>query len=208
MSKSNENNFWNSFAEKYDTFINRFAKDTYAKLFRMLQHELKPDQLVLEIGTGTGQIAFAVGGRVKELTALDYSPEMIRIAREKLREKDIGNIRFLQGNAADTGFSDQSFDVVIASNVMHLLESPEHTLWEIHRVLRDDGIAILPTYCHGQNIKTRAISVLMGLSGFKAVNRWSVRGFRKFIMGEGFLIRNEVVIRDKIPLLYTVLTKQ
>lgn len=208
MVKKEQSNFWNNFAARYDGFITRFASDTYKTIEQLLKEDLQKTDNVLEIGTGTGIIAYAVAGHAGEITAIDSASEMITVAKNKLPDSGISNITFQLGNAVDTGLPEKNYDVVIASNVFHLLEKPELALSEIRRVLKDNGKAILPTYCHGQNIKTRMLSALMGISGFRVANRWSVKSFRVFLENNGFVILREVIIKDKIPLAYIVTTKQ
>ena len=101
----------------------------------------------------------------------------------------------------------KSFDIVIASNVLHLLFYPEKAIQEMKRVLKDNGQIIVPTYCHGENLKSLLISRLMGLAGFKARNRWSIKSFKDFIEKNGFKIADSEVFKDKIPLVYIKASK-
>ena len=48
----------------------------------------------------------------------------------------------------------------------------------------------------------------MGISGFKAVNRWSVKQYKTFIESGDFLIEKEIIIEDKIPMSFIVATKK
>ena len=41
--------------------------------------------------------------------------------------------------------------MVIVSNALHIVPQPEKALAEIHRVLRDDGVLIAPTFTHAEN---------------------------------------------------------
>ena len=208
MKNNQQNKFWNSFASKYDTFIARYAKNTYEKSLLLIKKELNSDSNILEVGTGTGLIAFAIAGNANRITAIDYAQEMIKVANSKLEKQEQCNISFQVSEANNIKSKDKVFDIVIASNVFHLLPNADEALWEIYRVLKDDGKVILPTYCHGQNLKSRFISAIMGLSGFKAVNRWSTSEFKDFVCKEGFSIKKEEIIADKIPLSFLVASKQ
>ena len=48
-------------------------------------------------------------------------------------------------------YADESFDVVIVSNALHIVPQPEKALQEIKRVLKDDGVLIAPTFTHAGN---------------------------------------------------------
>jgi ubiquinone/menaquinone biosynthesis C-methylase UbiE len=91
---------------------------------------------------------------------------------------------------------------------MHILPEPRLALQEMKRVLKDDGKIILPTYLHGANLQSKILSLLMGISGFRARNRWSVASFREFVTSNGFHISKEKVMPDKIPLMYMVAQKR
>jgi ubiquinone/menaquinone biosynthesis C-methylase UbiE len=127
---------------------------------------------------------------------------MIRIVREKQCQKGISNIDFEVGDSCNLSFEDASFDVVIASNVLHLLFEPEKSLFEIRRVLKPDGKTILPTFCHTENIQSRIISCFVSLFGFRARNKWSAKSFISFVGNNNFRITKSQIIQGKIPLMY------
>ena len=208
MKADQQLKFWNSFAGKYDRFIARFVNDAYEESLQLISKELKSSDTVLEVGTGTGLVAFSVASKVKDLVATDYAPEMIRLAREKLSRINGKNVIFEVCRPDSVNYPDKSFDVIIASNVLHLIPGVRSTIREFHRLLNDKGKIIVPTYCHGQNPGTRIISAFMGLSGFKAVNRWNIKQFRSLIENGDFVIEREVIIKDKIPLAFLVALKK
>ena len=90
ISLKSEYSFWNSYARKYDKFIHRNAKNTYRELIDEIKRIVTPDTEVLEIGTGTGNIAFGIANSVRKITAIDPASEMIKIARQKQKERQIG----------------------------------------------------------------------------------------------------------------------
>ena len=208
MKQKNDNRFWNSFARKYDKFISKYANETYKRSLELMVKELSEDSKVLEIGTGTGLISFSIADKVKSIIAIDYAPEMIEVAKEKQLNTSFDNIEFKVSGANSIKYPDSSFTVAVASNVFHLIPEPHKVLGELHRLIPKNGKLILPTYCHGQSLKTRIISAVMGISGFKAVNRWSVKQYKTFIESGDFLIEKEIIIEDKIPMSFIVATKK
>jgi ubiquinone/menaquinone biosynthesis C-methylase UbiE len=203
-----EKTFWDSFAKKYDKFINKIASKTYGIIFDNLAIDTSKSENLLEIATGTGIIALRLSDHITKIIAIDIAPEMIKIAKEKSLQKSISNIDFRIGDSCNLEFQDKTFDTIIASNVLHLLFEPNLALQEMKRVLKDNGQIIIPTYCHGANLKSHIISRLMGLAGFKARTRWTLTSFRDFVRENGFEIIKEYLIRDKIPLVYLVAKKE
>lgn len=207
MTEEKNNRFWNSFARKYDKFIAKHANETYSQSLMLMKQELSQSSVVLEIGTGTGLISFAIANQVESIKAIDYAPEMIKLANQKLEDSNFDNIQFHVGYATNIEEPDLSFDIIIASNVFHLLEEPHKALKEINRLLKETGKAILPTFCHGQSMKSRIISRVMSIAGFKAANKWSLDQYREFLEGGGMKIEKEEIINDKIPLSFIVASK-
>ena len=206
--KFEERKFWDAFATKYDRFIWKRVSESYNQLYAQIRADIKNSRKLLEIGTGTGLISFELSSLIPDITAIDISPKMIEIAKSKAKSQLVTNIKFQVGDAYDLHFKSSSFETIIASNVLHLLFKPEIALQEMRRVLIDDGNLIIPTYCHGENLKSLLISRLMGIFGFKARNRWSIKAFTAFIENNGCHIKESKLYEDKIPLLYVKATKR
>ncbi len=202
-----ERGFWDSFASKYDSFIRKIAASSYEKLLIELLNDTNDSSDLLEIATGTGILSLELRGQISKITAIDISPKMIEIAKKKVEENQISNIDFRVGDSYNLEFPDMSFDTVIASNVLHLLYQPDTAMSEMKRVVKKKGKIIIPTYCHGENLKTHLISRLMGIAGFKARSRWSVNSFEAYIKRNGLYIEKFTVFKDKIPLIYVVTRK-
>ena len=199
--------FWDSYARKYDRFIDRYAGSTYKEIMGSILNETCSEDNVLEIGTGTGIIACEVASRVKSIVATDISIEMINHANAKLANSYIDNLQFHIGSAYSISYPDKYFDIAIASNVFHLLSDPEKAIKEISRVLNGNGKLIIPTYCHGEHLISRFISLLMSISGFTVENRWSIIEYREFIESMNLKILLERTIWDKIPISIIVAVK-
>lgn len=206
--QNKERKFWDKFARRYDSFIKNAVDSTYVSVLANIDIDLDKNKTVLEMGTGTGIIPFAICPKVASVVATDISPEMIRIARQKQKELQVGNIDFQVQDAYNLSFPDQSFDVVIASNLLHLLYEPQKPLGEVKRVLKDDGIFIAPTFCVGDNRKSVIISSVAGFfTGFKVVNKWSIESFGDMLGKNGFTLVKSMRIDGRFPLAYVVMTK-
>ncbi|MBN2521552.1 MAG: class I SAM-dependent methyltransferase [Bacteroidales bacterium] len=201
-----EKKFWDSFAKRYDSFISHLDK-SYTTLLENIINNLNKEDIVLEIATGTGTLSIKIAKKVKKVIGIDISEEMIKIANKKTEEYKTENVIFLTQDAYDINFPAEQFDVIIASNVLHVMVNPAKAINEIKRVLKKTGIFIAPTYCHGNNIITKVISFFMSLIGFKAFHKWSMDSFKLFIKENGFNIIISKIIKDKIPLLFLVARK-
>ena len=203
-----EKKFWDKFALKYDAYMKRTLDKTYLSIIKNMKEDLKQTDRVLEIGAGTGIITFAICSKVASIVATDISHEMIKVAQQKLKEQKLTNIDFQVQDSYKLDFSDNFFDVVIATNVLHLLYEPEKAIREVKRVVRGNGVFIAPNFCMGETRKDRIIAVLAGmLGGSKIINKWSIKDLKKVMTDNGFFIENSVVIEGRFPLVYLVMEK-
>jgi ubiquinone/menaquinone biosynthesis C-methylase UbiE len=201
-----ERQFWDSYANKYDTFIEKRAEEAYDSLFKMFAADTVQSKKLLEIATGTGLISLSLCKQVPSITATDLSPEMIKIAKTKAEKQSVKNVFFDVQDVCNLSFPGKSFDTIIASNVLHLLFKPDLALLEMKRVLTNKGKIIIPAYCHGQHLLSHCISRAMGFAGFKARSRWSEKSFKSFVEKNGFKIIKSKRLKGLIPLIYIVAT--
>ncbi|MDQ2976728.1 MAG: class I SAM-dependent methyltransferase [Acidobacteriota bacterium] len=106
----------------------------------LLRHLPSPCQNVLEIGCGTGVFARRLAERSEHVLALDLSPEMIRIARE--RSVQFPNIEFEVGDVCNRPLTDQSFDCMVTIATLHHLPFAE-ILLKMKTALKPGGVLLV-----------------------------------------------------------------
>ncbi len=132
---------------------------------------------VLELATGTGLIAKNIVNAAAHIEASDTSAEMIREAKRRNHSAKL----FGAGYTLCLPYADESFEVVIVSNALHIVPQPEKALAEIHRVLRDDGVLIAPTFTHAENsFFGNGQAFFLKLAGFPLHSRWTSEGYPVF----------------------------
>ena len=122
-----------------------------------------PGDEVLECACGTGAISAAIAPACARLVATDYSDGMLAQARKKLAKRS--NVTVEQADITALPYADDSFDVAVAGNVIHLLPDPEQALRELARVVRPGGTIILPTYVEPPKRKQGMIPALLARLG-------------------------------------------
>ncbi|MFN0174330.1 MAG: arsenite methyltransferase [Saprospiraceae bacterium] len=97
---------------------------------------------VLDLGSGAGNDAFvarAETGATGKVIGVDFTPTMIRRARENAEKLNFHNVEFRQGDIEDLPVSDNSVDVVVSNCVLNLVPDKPKVFHEIMRVLRPGG---------------------------------------------------------------------
>ena len=145
---SDEARFWDKRAEKYA--LRPVAdQETYENKLEITRSYFRPDSEVLEIGCGTGSTALAHAPHVKHILATDFSPAMIDIARAKAEAGQLQNVTFETRSVADHDIAESSYDVIMAHNLLHLLEDPAAAIAAAYRGLKPGGVFISSTACIG-----------------------------------------------------------
>ncbi len=126
-------NRYNRVAGFYDIF-DKPMEMAFSKWREKLLQGAKGE--VLEVGIGTGKNIPYYPDNI-ELTGIDFSPQMVKIAKGKAKNKS--NIKILEMDAENMDFSDNSFDTVITSCVFCSVPDPVKGLKEIRRVCNNGG---------------------------------------------------------------------
>ena len=140
---------FNDISSRYDLFntISSFGVDRYWRYNLVRKFNLNKTDRLLDIATGTGDVVFSMHKKFKnELVGLDIADKMITLAKIKQSNKGLKNqdISFIQGDAEDLGFSDNSFHGLTISFGFRNLGDYDKGLSEFYRVLKPGGkIAIL-----------------------------------------------------------------
>lgn len=134
-------NFWDRNAARYDRFMRKNAI-AYDQLYALLRPAVW-HKTVLEVATGTGQVAKHLLCSADHIEATDVSAAMIAQAK---RGNFSSKLYFSVQDMFHLPYADQSFDVVIVSNALHIVPHPEKALIEFRRVLKNDGTLIAPTF--------------------------------------------------------------
>lgn len=112
--------------------------------------QIEPEEIVLDLGCGTGRHCFNHQIKKAKIIPLDKDPESMKEITKKIESsKTNKNEHFpIQGGAIKLPFKDRSFDKVICSEVLEHLPDPNSCLKEINRILKPNGeIAVsVPTY--------------------------------------------------------------
>ena len=195
-------NFWDKNAGRYDRFM-RKDRAAYDEMYELIRPVVR-HKTVLELATGTGLIAKHIVNAAAHIEATDASAEMITEAKRTRSAK----LHFSVQDMFRLPYANQSFNVVIVSNALHIVPQPEKALQEIKRVLKDNGVLIAPTFTHaGNSFSGKVRAFFMKLAGFPLHSKWTSEEYLTFLRQNGWAVRKSVVLKASFPLTYAECVK-
>ena len=103
----------------------------------IVKHLGKNPSFVVDLGCGTG-LSTTIWSEISDkVIGIEPSPDMIKIAREKLASLD--NVYFISAFSDNTGLENSCIDIITCSQSFHWM-NPESTLNEVSRILKKGGI--------------------------------------------------------------------
>lgn len=152
--------FWDKRAKGYVNQEKR-SEPVYNRAVEKTKSYLKQSDLVLDYGCGPGLMTNQFTKHVKKILGIDISSKMIDVARRNAEEDSIKNIDYAQSTIFDEKLEDESFNVITAFNVLHLVEDERKTLKRINELLKPGGFFISETVCLAE--KKSFLSILFNL---------------------------------------------
>ena len=146
---------FDNIAWRYD-FLNHFLSMGIDKKWRRKAIEiLKPKgpKKILDVATGTGDFAIeAMKLSPHSITGIDLSRQMLKIGKEKVMRKNLGNIIQLEeGDAENLSFANNTFDAFTVAFGVRNFESLELGLGEKYRVLKTVGTGVILEFSKPKN---------------------------------------------------------
>ncbi len=198
--------FWDSVAGVYDIFVNVVNAKTHRELRKVIADQIDDVDIVLECACGTGFLSAVIAPRCKSLVATDFSANMIKKAKKNCKE--FSNITFKQGNILSIQYNDETFDVVMAANVIHLLDEPIKAVQELNRVCKTGGKIIIPTYMNkADDGKTTGLSKTIDLAGADFKREFTFDTYKDFFRDLGYTDVEYCMIDGRIPCAVAIIKK-
>ena len=137
------NNLWESDAEArvLEARLNGFWNPDYFQHILVPKLNLKDGDKVLDVGAGNGALTLLLARYFPAVhfTGIDITPSMIADADTQARRLGIQNAEFVEGNALQLQFEDNSFDAVVCQTLLMHLGDPEAAVNEMSRILKKGG---------------------------------------------------------------------
>lgn len=184
--------FWDKVSGVYDLFENIYNKSVYQSTGESVAKYIKNTDKVLECACGTGAISIYIAPVCNKLFVSDFSDGMLKQAKKKLKNFD--NVEFEKVDITNIKAQNDSFDVVVAGNVIHLLPEPQNAMKELTRVCKDGGKLIIPTYINGDEGTNKLAVKFLEKLGASFKRQFDRESYIKFFEEMGYEeVKYEVV---------------
>ena len=197
--------YWDKISSFYDLFENIYNDSVYLNTGKFVANEINPDDRVLECACGTGAISVHIDPVCKSLIVTDMSVGMLRQAEKKL--KKFSNVKIGKADMTALKCKDNSFDKVVAGNVIHLLDNPEDVVKELVRVCKPNGKIIIPTYFNINKGKSSFVVKLINIMGANFKRYFDLDSYKKFFADAGYENVKFHVVEGRMPCAVAVVTK-
>lgn len=197
-------NFWDRTANNFDE-----QDDQYDPGYvHTIKGYLEPSDVVLDFACGTGSFACLISSDVQEIHAIDISSKMLEIAEGKARSREIENVNFMHATIFDQRFKEGSFDVILAFNILHLVENLPEVMQRINWLLQPGGTFISDTPCLSEKPLVRIVTAILSkLPMLPHVENFSITELKTSIANRNFQIIETQNLSESPPTLLIVAKK-
>ena len=200
--------FWDKAARVYDV-TEKLNGKVYREMCELTTKLVPRGSNVLECAGGTGELSFAVSAKAASVLCTDNSEQMLGVAREKAEKKGLDNVIFERRNIFHLDDPDETYDIVIAGNVLHLLENPENAVRELYRVTKRGGRLLLPTFMvSGTGKLSSALLALYQKFGLEFCSKYTPRSYVYMLKGLNLGTVKAKLIKGTVPVCYAVIVKE
>ncbi len=153
----------------------------------------KPGLKALEFGAGTGLLSFYLKDRFSEITLMDSSREMLKMAEQKMEASDHLKIKTLFLNLEKEEYHGDPFDIVYSQMVLHHIRDINAIFKKFYHLLTPGGIlAIADLYPEDGSFHDETVDVHKGLDPQELLAILLQQDFHDIQIDPCFVIRKEV----------------
>lgn len=197
--------FWDSISPLYDLFENIYNRKVYNNTGAAVAEEIAPDDTVLECACGTGAISQHIAPVCKKLIATDMAGGMRKRTKKKCQK--FNNVKVGCADIMHLRFRAETFDKVVAGNVIHLLDDPERAVSELLRVCKKGGKVIIPTYINNSGTESRLAARFLEKLGADFKRQFDLDTYKSFFKNAGYENVSYRVVEGRMSCAVAVIVK-
>jgi ubiquinone/menaquinone biosynthesis C-methylase UbiE len=154
---------------------------------------LKPNMKALEFGAGTGLLSLQLKDRFLEITLMDSSLEMLKIAEQKIEPTDFLKFKTVFFDLEKEEYNGDPFDIIYSQMVLHHIRDINAIFRKFYHLLTPGGIlAIADLYEEDGSFHDGDMNVHRGFDPEKLTAILFQQGFNNTNVSHCFIIRKEI----------------
>jgi 2-polyprenyl-3-methyl-5-hydroxy-6-metoxy-1,4-benzoquinol methylase len=165
--------FWDRMANQFDKQTIHFEKPPVEKA----KEYLILTDIVLDYGCATGSVAIEIADNVEEVLGIDISSKMVEASIRKAHECKMHNVDFVQSTIFDERLKGESFDVILAFNILHFFKDTQEVTKRLKGLLKPGGRIISVTACMGEKSLSNTLQYLL----FKPLIKLGIIPYMRFL---------------------------
>ncbi|MBK5723027.1 class I SAM-dependent methyltransferase [Dysgonomonas sp. Marseille-P4677] len=197
MNEERAAKFWDRLSKQFD----KQGKLFYPAPVENAKKYLKDSDTVLDFGCATGTVTNEIAKHVTKVVGIDISSKMIEMAKDRANELNITNVYYKQATIFDKTLETESFNAVLAYNILHFFTDTEQVLHHISGLLKPNGTIIIVTACLKQrslrNILNRLfLTPLMWSGVIPYMKYFSISEFQNILNNDFQIIAQENISQN------------
>lgn len=186
--------FWDFVASFYDVATDVVNKKCNQQVSSLVASYIGTTDNVLECACGTGLLTKQIYPLCRSIIATDFSSSMLQQTKKKCEKAT--NLSIEKVDITVLPYPDDTFDTVVAGNVLHLLPDPMKAVKELCRVCKQGGKVILPTYVtHEKKGGATMWLAFLKMIGISFKKQFSYPSYKQFIESAGYANSEFILIK-------------
>jgi tRNA (cmo5U34)-methyltransferase len=162
------------------------------RLIKLIQE--KPAMKAMEFGAGTGLLSFYLKDRFSEITLVDSSQEMLKLAKQKIEAADRSKFKTLVLDLEREDYNGAPFDIIFTQMVLHHIKDINELFMKFYHLLTPGGIlAIADLYPEDGSFHNGDINVHRGFDPDNLSTILARQGFHNTTVEPCFIVRKELM---------------
>ena len=195
---------WDKLSPFYDFMETVYSGKCYKGIAEKIKEYVTEEDIILECACGTGLLTVPMARKCKKLIATDLSTGMLRQTKKKL--KNYANTKIGKASILALPFKEDEFDVVVAANVIHLLDEPDKAISELKRVCKPNGRIILPVYINSEKRNAVIVAKLLSVFGVDFKRQFSLASYQEFLALHNISQVTYSVVDGRMPCAFATIT--
>lgn len=156
---------------------------------------------ILDIGTGTGYLAFPLAERFPEASVcgIDIAETIVMKNNAIVKEKGISNLSFEVFDGLKYPFPDESFDLIVTRYAFHHFPNVADAIKQMNRILVKGGRVLISDPVRNEKDENRVIDMLMKVKKDGHIQFYSSNELDELFTGNGFRKESQIITDMKFP---------